>query len=822
MFSIQEHSWYSIKDTLEFDDFFEYKKIKTNKQITYYNDILAFDIETSSFKKEPEETYRDNEVYKYLLGTTIRISQQTYKDIPDFNEIRLSLFGRLYFSKSKGVRIDSLYHELNTMFPYYFPDDIWNVSDQLDQIIKVFEENKPIEEEEPEKQAIMYVWQIAINGRVIIGRTWEEFSELLRQISNHFSLSPDKRIIIWVHNLAFEFQWIKDIFEWEKVFAISARKPIYALTKTGIEFRCSYILSNLSLFNLGESLTKYKVSKLTGNLNYDLIRHFKSKLTQLEYQYCVNDVLVVSAYIKEQMEKTDCNNDITKLPLTATGYCRAYVRHNCLVGDNKEIQFQRYHEMIRHLRISGVPEYELMTRAFQGGFTHCSTRFSCKTLEQVDSFDFTSSYPYVLVSEMFPMSKGKKVKVKSLKELREYCRRYCCIFDIMLKDVKPKYLNDNYISVSKCLDQNLKPLTDKQKEQLHLISQNGRLVSIDSVCLSITNVDFDIIDKVYEYDKEHIQIGQFYIYKRGYLPREIIMSILELYKAKTELKNVKGKEDFYQKGKQLLNSIYGMMVTSILMPLHTFDNEHGWTVDTKEAEAELKRYNNSKKRFLFYPWGVFCTAYARKNLWTGILSFGDDYIYSDTDSIKAINADKHMGYINAYNRSVERKLKLVSEHYNIPFEYFKPKTIKGVEKMLGVWDKETDKPWKFFRSIGAKRYMVLTADDELSITVSGLNKGNAVPYLIQKYGIKGSFDHFNEKLKIPAEYKTEEGETKSGTGKLKHYYLDEPMTGEVTDYQGQTVKYYSRSGVYLEKDSYNFTIEEEYLNYLKTLRGELI
>ena len=86
-------------------------------------------------------------------------------------------------------------------------------------------------------------------------------------------------------------------------------------------------------------------------------------------------------------------------------------------------------------------------------------------------------------------------------------------------------------------------------------------------------------------------------------------------------------EDFYTKGKQLLNSTYGMMVTSILMPIHSY-NEFGWQIEHKEAAAELKRYNKSKKRFLYYPWGIFCTAYARKNLWTGILAFGDDYIYS--------------------------------------------------------------------------------------------------------------------------------------------------------------------------------------------------
>ena len=54
IFSITENKWYSVHDDLNFDDFFTYKKIKTNKQIIYYNDVIAFDIETSSFKGEIE------------------------------------------------------------------------------------------------------------------------------------------------------------------------------------------------------------------------------------------------------------------------------------------------------------------------------------------------------------------------------------------------------------------------------------------------------------------------------------------------------------------------------------------------------------------------------------------------------------------------------------------------------------------------------------------------------------------------------------------------------------------------------------------------
>ena len=84
MFEIHEDSWYSVNDDLKFQDFFEFETIRTNKQITYYNDVLAFDIEASSFDEEIEaDTYADEEIYKYLLSTKIKITQRQFADIPD-------------------------------------------------------------------------------------------------------------------------------------------------------------------------------------------------------------------------------------------------------------------------------------------------------------------------------------------------------------------------------------------------------------------------------------------------------------------------------------------------------------------------------------------------------------------------------------------------------------------------------------------------------------------------------------------------------------------------------------------------------------------
>ena len=100
----------------------------------------------------------------------------------------------------------------------------------------------------------------------------------------------------------------------------------------------------------------------------------------------------------------------------------------------------------------------------------------------------------------------------------------------------------------------------------------------------------------------------------------------------------------------MLNSCYGMAVTDIVRPEIIYTDD--WQDPLlPNLEKSIEDYNKSRSRFLFYPWGVWVTAYARRNLFTGICEFGSDYIYSDTDSIKVINISAHMDYINSYNKS---------------------------------------------------------------------------------------------------------------------------------------------------------------------------
>lgn len=652
-----------------------------------------------------------------------------------------------------------------------------------------------------EKAAIMYVWQFGINGRVIVGRTWDEFTEMCDVIADTLQLGEKRRLICYVHNLSYEFQFIRNWFDWAKVFSIDLRKPIYAITSRFIEFRCSYLLSGYSLAKLGEQLVKYKCEKKTGDLDYSLLRHRQTPLTNAEIGYCINDIKVVMCYIQERIEEV---KHICNLPLTKTGFVRKYCRKHCLRTKNEEgktVPNWDYVNLMQELQITSLDEFRMLQRAFAGGFTHANAIYTDEITPEVDSYDFTSSYPYVMVAEQYPMSKGVCIQVKSMKQFEFLISKYCCVFDIEFNNIFTSETQDNPISASKCfIKQNV-------------VENNGRVAAAKQISLTITDIDFHIIKNFYHW--ESMRVGTMYCYKRGYLPTEFVKAILHLYEKKTTLKGVDGMEVEYLNSKEMLNSCYGMCVTNPLRDEFVYNGDWDTEHMTPEQQSNLLyTYNSSKNRFLFYPWGIFVTAYARRNLFTGIYEAKDDYIYSDTDSIKLMQGDQHKAYFDTYNKQAEQKLRKACKFHGIPFEMCQPKTIKGVKKLLGVWDYEGR--YTRFKTLGAKRYMVEQENAlktggksyPVSLTVSGVNKKCAIPYLMEKYGQNGIFDAFTNYLDLPPK----------ATGKNIHTYIDYGITGSIFDYLGNECDYNEKSGVHLEPTGYSLSLSVIYLNYLRGIK----
>lgn len=636
----------------------------------------------------------------------------------------------------------------------------------------------------PDKAACMYIWMMGLNNDyVIYGRTWHEWLQAVYVIAGELQLGADKKLIIFVHNLSYEFNWIRKYFNWERVFAIEKRKPLECYAECGIVFRCSYLLSGESLEQVGN---KISVQKKVGQLDYKLIRHSNTPLTDEELEYCIYDVIVVMEYIKQQIELN--GGRITKIPLTKTGYVRNYCRKECLPSNSGG--WFRYRRLMKNLTITPA-EYLLLHAAFQGGFTHACARKSHRVFKNVASYDFTSSYPAVMVLEKFPMSRAYSAVIKTPEELHRYLKMYCCLFRITIYNLDEKLTADHPISASRC---------DEIEDD---ILDNGRIVSAGRVTLVMTDVDFRIFEKFYTCDS--YTITDFHYYYKGYLPTPFIRSILGLYKDKTELKGVKGKEHDYMLSKELLNSAYGMIVTNIIRDEITYDDE--WTVTpVSDVSDKLNKYNESKKRFLYYPWGVWVTAYARYNLFTAIEACGPDYIYADTDSIKLTNADKYKHYFEEYNERILGKIKRSSAHHNLSEELYMPKTIKGDTKVIGQWDYEGT--YTRFKTLGAKRYMTEDAEG-LSIIVSGINKNTALPYIL-KY--TDPFKAFNNNMYIPPEY----------TGKNIHTYIDEPIQGEIEDYRGTKCSYNELSCIHLEECDYHLSVAQSYINYLLSIKEETI
>lgn len=534
------------------------------------------------------------------------------------------------------------------------------------------------------EQSIMYVWQYAImypDGAidVIIGRTWEEYRSHIARMESQ--VMNDVKIVTYVHNLAYEFQFLKGIykFEPEQVFAIDRRRPIKASTGK-IEYRCSYIHSNMSL---DEFTKKYNVEhqKKTGTLDYTKERYPWTLLTDQEMEYNINDVMGVLEALRKEMRLD--GDTLYTIPLTSTGYVRRDCKEAMRGWNHWELDAQKV----------DVELWTVCREAFRGGNTHANRYYANMILDNVHSYDRSSSYPDVILNCKYPMTVFERAENPSPQTLHHYMfvRKRALLARVAL----------SYVSLVNPLWGFPYLTIDKSRNKVNAVNDNGRILSADYLEVTVTDVDLRIIMSEYNCDLRVIDLWHA---KYGYLPKPIRDLNIKLYRDKTSLKGVQGQEIYYMKQKNKLNSIYGMMAQNPVKRNIIYENDE-WSIDYETTDAEiLDKYN--RKTVLCYQWGVWVTAWARYRLEEGLRLCGDTAVYCDTDSVK------YLGEVEWTEYNAARQADSTASG-----ACAKDKT--GVMHYMGVFEEE--KPYNRFATLGAKKY-AYDQGGKLGVTISGVNK----------------------------------------------------------------------------------------------------
>ena len=320
-----------------------------------------------------------------------------------------------------------------------------------------------------EQHSFMYIWQWKLLDYVVVGRYWYEFQDFLQQVQD---VLRETRLIVFVHNLSYEFQFLKGVIDFKelnnknkrKVFAVKNRKVLRCEVSDSIEFRCSYLQSNMSLAKLCDTYnTQHK--KLDGQVfDYNKFRTATTELSQYEIMYSVIDVISLCEAIEVRMRNS--KDTLLTIPLTSTGYVRR---------DVKKLTSKKWKED----NSADFDTFKLLTEAYRGGDTHANRYYASCQLENVMSVDRSSSYPAEMVNKDFPLGKWKNIEAdkKTLKELIN--QHIAFVARIKLSDValKDEFNGMPYFSKSKCqIKKEIIKVTEKLQKTKHLAKFDQKLL----------------------------------------------------------------------------------------------------------------------------------------------------------------------------------------------------------------------------------------------------------------------------------------------------------------------------------------------------------
>lgn len=683
-----------------------------------------------------------------------------------------------------------------------------------------------------ETDPIAFTYSIAVyvSGKCVWFRTWLDYNTFIYKLNKRLQLNKYYRLICYIHNLPYEFQFMRDFMHIEDVFAVKPRKVVKCYSN-GIEYRCSYKLTNMGLARFTTSIPNLPHVKMSGDdFDYSIFRTPKTILSPSELDYVFNDV----AGLYEALDYTikNDNYNLATIPNTSTGFVRDELRYEMGLNPWNRRAFLK-------MALNQVT-YGLCRTARRGGNTHENPIYSDATLEDLGSMDMSSAYPADMVEKPFPMTPFLPVKEGRLPDFEEFVENYACILDLTFYDLQVKTLNTiPYIPKAHCTGFPKFKKGEREFElnqsydDIEFLSDNGRVLKAKELSMVITDIDYKIIKDTYNFDASKTVCRVCLISEYDYLPDELRKTILCQYYDKTTLKD---KDPYlYMKQKNKFNANFGCMLTDICQDSVVYQEgsmEPFKYVQESSFKEQLDKYYSSRNSFLSYQHGLWVTAWCRWRLQQAINKLQDNMVYCDTDSVKFFNTPENWAIFDELNAEILEDIEKCG--FDCTVEY------KGKTYTLGLW--EPDGEYTYFKSMGAKKYAYISKENykcnpdkygcnhdcnncrfkiddvcwwkKFQITVAGLSKTKAKEYIFDQAFDKDNpeslLDFFEVDTLIPEQYSGRTTAKYNDYDKVRVLRLD---NGEIISVGSNMV---------IEDATYKFTLSEDYDNLLDGINKGVI
>lgn len=463
-------------------------------------------------------------------------------------------------------------------------------------------------------------------------------------------------IHVYDHNFESDFHILRNLYSEsfnENVFAPAMYKPLNAtamILRTPIMFHATSRLFPIDLKDM--------------QAEYDLKQEYHSEYPMY------SDVLTLGNAIADQ--RTTYGR-LSNIPVTEPAAVRRQLK-NSVINDKTWI------ETCQETTASYTFDmYDRLCKAYFGGSVGVNRKVKGFVLNNVDSFDATSMYPFHMATKKFPVSPWEITEDDTDAD-------YAYIYEISADNVQCKMTNA-FLPIAQCY-------AEGETTDGHM------LVSASHIETTLTDIDFKLFKSMYDAD---ITVNAIYRSKLDYLPKGIIKLILMNFAAKSVKKNTAK----YKRAKRFINNIYGaFVVKTITDTIEYRDNEWHKIKLTEESFAQKIEEESKKKLFTTYQIGVWVTAYARQMLWAVIQHCDSHVVYFDTDCVKGIFTEEEKAFIQNYSE------------LNVPYDFDESLyTVNGCT--LGQFKHEYTADE--FKAIAPKIYAV-SVDGELETTIAGLDK----------------------------------------------------------------------------------------------------